>query len=92
MTVRPGDAVVRMEAGHFGFRCISGQQWCDRHPQLVRSVGSYRRRLGVPALRACGLAEASKTKVQGAEMYQLRLFCLLCPWHLFAGLSPWAGR
>ena len=92
VTVRPGDAVLRMEAGHFGFCCISGQQWCDRHPQLVRSVGSYRRRLGVPALRACGLAEASKTKVQGAEMYRLRLFCLLCSRYLFVGLFPWAER
>jgi len=41
VTVRPGDAVVRLEAGHLGFNCISGQQWCDRHPQSIRSLGGY---------------------------------------------------
>jgi hypothetical protein len=41
VTVRPGDAVVRLEAGHLGFNCISGQQWCDRHPQPFRSSGCY---------------------------------------------------
>ena len=41
VTVRPGDAVVRLEAGHLGFNCVSGQQWCDRHPQSFRSAGCY---------------------------------------------------
>ena len=41
VTVRPGDAVVRLEAGHLGFNCISGQQGCDRHPQPFRSSGCY---------------------------------------------------
>ena len=85
MTVRPGDAVVRVEARHLGFCCISGQQWCDRHPQLVRSAGGFRQRLGVPALRARGFEEASKAKAPGDEVYQLRLLCLLCTWHLCFG-------
>jgi hypothetical protein len=93
VTVRPGDAVARLEAGHIGFDCVSGQQRCDRHPQLFRSAeeATDTKRLGVPALRARGFEEASKATAPGAEMHQLRLLCLLCTWHLGSGLSPRAG-
>ena len=36
----------------------------------------------LPALRTRGFEEASKTTAPGAEVYHLRLLCLLCPWHL----------
>ena len=57
---------------------------------LVEPFIRFRRRLGVPVVRACGLSEATKATAQSGKVCTMRLFGLLCSWHLFFVVSTWA--